>query len=503
MKRKYLLIIVLVVLFQAIAPLFIRAEASDINTGQPEICSWPSEMMSNYFNFQKEAISILLETKVNERLLKVTFTSTGLFSKEVLGLSALDLVANGIVWNIRSSVSNLLTSSALLILVSASVVQSNVEWLAILFKDRPAVRDYKEMLDIETQLFDVAYFRSKQINLTRPLSWDLAGDLNKLIKKYQNVWLLGTGKILDGGSSSMADVLYDLLMMNAAMKHFIMVGGKLWKWGLSAYHWCLWTLDKNKCDWENFVLKFSESAINQLSGDYRDVMWFFVCNSSANYFASSIDSAVSNGKDSVKNSIQDVKNSMNTLWGALVGKGRWNFKNNRSSMCEWISEYEMAQLRAYWWPNRTCWNWVNASLDLWDLSSALLEVQKFSREKKAKQALENGSIKSTSSNNRNRSIDKLSSFTSTEEKKQQWYNMFWSGSNYNPKFSSELNSGFENIFEEVIDQYWQSLNNASSSDISDLVIKGRWLLDQVNETMRKTDELKGVLQDIADRQCSG
>jgi hypothetical protein len=53
--------------------------------------------MSNYFNFQKEAINLLLGTKVNERLLKVTFTSKGLFSKEVLGLSALDLIANGVI----------------------------------------------------------------------------------------------------------------------------------------------------------------------------------------------------------------------------------------------------------------------------------------------------------------------------------------------------------------------------------------------------------------------
>ena len=81
--------------------------------------------------------------------------------------------------------------------------------------------------------------------------------------------------------------------------------------------------------------------------------------------------------------------------------------------------------------------------------------------------------------------------------------MFWSWSDYNPQFSPELNSGFENIFEEVIDQYWQSLDNASSSDIVDLIIKGGWLLNQVNETMRKTDELKDVLQDIADKQCSG
>lgn len=501
MRRKYLLIVVLVVLFQVLAPAIFRVEASSATTSQPEVCSWPSEMMSNYFNFQKEAISILLGTKVNERLLKVTFTSKGLFSKEVLGLSAIDLIANGIVWNIRSSVSNLLTSAVLFLLVSSSVVQSNVEWLAILFKDRPAVRDYKEMLDIESELFDVAYFRSKQINLTRPIEWNLAGDLDKLIKKYQDLWLLEQGKFVEGGNSSMADILSDLLTMNTAMKHFIMVGGKLWKSGLSSYYWCLWVVDKDFCNKNTFVLKFTQTGVDLLSDAYEDVMWFSVCNPSVNYFASSIDSAVSNGKDSVKNSIQDVKNSMNTLWGALVGKGRWNFKNNRSSMCEWISEYEMAQLRAYWWPNWTCWKWVNASLDLWDLSPVLLEVQKSFREKKANQDLEDKMIEGKSSDNS--SISKLLSFTSTSEKKQQWYNMFWSGSNYNPQFSSELNSGFENIFEEVMNQYWQSLDNASSSDISDLVIKGGWLLNQVNKTMEKTDELKDVLQDIADKQCSG
>jgi hypothetical protein len=31
------------------------------------------------------------------------------------------------------------------------------------------VRDYKKMLDIETELFDIAYFQSKEINLTLPV----------------------------------------------------------------------------------------------------------------------------------------------------------------------------------------------------------------------------------------------------------------------------------------------------------------------------------------------
>jgi hypothetical protein len=41
------------------------------------------------------------------------------------------------------------------------------------------------MLDIETNLFEVAYFRSKQINLTRSLSGSLKNDLSDLIVEYQ------------------------------------------------------------------------------------------------------------------------------------------------------------------------------------------------------------------------------------------------------------------------------------------------------------------------------
>ena len=52
-------------------------------------------------------------------------------------------------------------------------------------------------------------------------------------------------------------------------------------------------------------------------------------------------------------------------------------------------------------------------------------------------------------------------------------------------------------------QYWQSLENAISSDVSDLVSQGDWLLRQVNTTMNNTAKLKDVLQKIVDKQCSG
>jgi hypothetical protein len=43
------------------------------------------------------------------------------------------------------------------------------------------------MLDIETTLFDVAYFRSKQVDLTRQFDGNLKDSFNKLIEKYQGV----------------------------------------------------------------------------------------------------------------------------------------------------------------------------------------------------------------------------------------------------------------------------------------------------------------------------
>lgn len=500
MKRKSLFIVVIVVLFQAFVPSFLYAESIDNSTKQPEVCSWPSEMMSNYFNFQYEAINILLWSKANERTLSVSFSGRGLFSQKILSLSAIDLVASSFLSNVLSSASNLLTSAVLVLLVSASVVQSNLEWLAILFKDRPVVRDYKEMLDIETQLFDVAYFRSKQINLLRPIEWDMLRGFRELVDKYEDKWLFAerTRSPID---ITMADIILDLLSMNAAMKHFITAGS-----GLGAYYWCLWVYDKNNCSKDTAVLKFSESAINQLSSDYKEVRSFSACNPFLSSFVSSIDKAVSNGKDSVKTSFQDVKDSMNNLKWALVGGGRWNFKNNRKGLCDWISDYEMAQLRAYRWQNRRCWGRVDVSVDVWDISSALMEVKQYSKEKKS-QREQKGKQKSLNNTiSEGGSIVKdLSSMSSTSEKEDWYYERYWSDINpkFNPNFSLELESHFEDIFEETMNRYWQSLENAISSDISSLFPKGKWILDQIDTTMWNTDNLKNVLQKIADKQCSG
>ena len=95
----------------------------------------------------------------------------------------------------------------------------------------------------------------------------------------------------------------------------------------------------------------------------------------------------------------------------------------------------------------------------------------------------------------------LKSKVSREEKRKKWRDFYWSKVEYNPSFSSELNANFENIFDEVMDQYWQSLESAIYSDISDLLPKGKWVLDQVNTSIENTNELKKTLQEIVNYQC--
>ena len=128
----------------------------------------------------------------------------------------------------------------------------------------------------------------------------------------------------------MAGVLMDLLKMNTAMKDFIAMGDDLSREDLGEY------LDK--------------SAIDKLDEDYKEVRGFSVCNS---YFKSIKGRLSSITKsNSVKTSVEDIKEATERLRKALVEKS-WSVKN-RKGVCDDLSEYEIAQLKAYWGPDWTC-----------------------------------------------------------------------------------------------------------------------------------------------------
>lgn len=167
-------------------------------------------------------------------------------------------------------------------------------------------------------------------------------------------------------------------------------------------------------------------------------------------------------------------------------------------MCDWISDYEMAQLRAYRWPDRKCWERVNASFDV---NTAWLKVEEYSKEKFIQKD------EKIDSDNQEKwqtlwASEVIWSKSTTSERAYLWYKIYWSGREYNSDFSSELNSNFAGVFEEVMTMYWQAQRDAISSDIPDLMYKWRWILDQIDTTIWNAKDLEDALQKIVKKQCS-
>ena len=89
------------------------------------------------------------------------------------------------------------------------------------------------------------------------------------------------------------------------------------------------------------------------------------------------------------------------------------------------------------------------------VSSAYEKVKEYYNEKVAQRKQED-KIDDATSNVTKRGFNKYFSkgLTGSElEKKEKRYEMYLNGSEFNPAFSYELNSGFNNIFEETMDWY--------------------------------------------------
>ena len=499
MRKKYIrYLIVFVILFQISALWFLQVHAEVNNaTKQPAVCAWPSKTMLQYFQFQKDAINVVAWSSASNKTLTVSNGEGWLFTKGALTLpnSALDYLVDNMWWRTSSIISTTSTSIVLLLLASKSVIESDVEGFAILFKDRPIVRDYKQMLDIETEIFDTAFSFSKSIDLTRSLQWNTVKQLKSVIEKYQKLWLLS--KWADPTwNISMANILSDLTSMNAAMKYFIAVWGEMWASELRKYEWCLWQFYNWECP--SAVLKFDPEAIEKLKEEYSGVRAYWACNEYASNFKNTHSKAANNNAESIKSAMNDVKQSMNALKNALIWKGTWS--KILTDPCQ-MTDYERALLEAYWWGTWTCWEWIS-------VSSILSKVKSYSNNKKTLASQWEKSetlIKGSSSWKPPSSydmVDELNKQKTTEDKDLVWYRSYWWDYKYNSEFSNDMNNELAVVFDDISEQWENSQRAAMASDLSFELTQIKWLVNQVEEAMSKAELLRKDLQDIADYQCS-
>ena len=503
MKKRLCLLVILFIVLNIFCPFSVLANE------QPAVCGGPSKEMSQYFEFQNEMRSALFNSDANEKRLTVGDSNWWLFGENVLTLpTAMDLVSLSVAWRALSLISTATTSLIVALMAWGSTALSIFDSLWILVQDRPIVRDYREMLSIETKLFDAAFFRSQQLNLAREIEWTLLDDLNDIIKKYRKLGLLWEWQ--DIRNASISDILIELISMNSVMRNFISYKNV---WVLKNYNWCIWNLQYwDECVASLAVLRFNEDAIEKMKEDYskiRDFWGFWGCNQYKNNFSSTLSKWRKNGATSVEVALQDFKDAHvrlrnTTLW--WIWKGRRKLVTDPCNM----SEYEMAQLRAYRWSDWECWEWVSASSTFYAAKDSIAYFQKNKEVMRnqfkgvvtnIKNAFKTGKAKDT---DLPEEIDKQ---PTTAEKSKKWKDIFWTWVSYNPEFSSKMYTDFTEIYESLMDDFYMSQYNASASDLWVELGKIQWLVNQVDEVSNAIWEdngewLKKKLRDIVNYQCS-
>ena len=364
-------------------------------------------------------------------------------------------------------------------------------------------------MDIESELFDVAYFRSKQVDLTEPFSSDLWQRYTDVIKKYQEAGLLEEWTNNPNPSSSMKDILRDLVWMNTAMKAFLVRGWLLWKTMLINYRWCMW--DKKQDPNCVVVLKFSADAAEQLRKDYAWLWYYWACNDLAsNVNATNTKTSENTEKSSdtaeekFKKWVEKLKKLFAGVWSAQDHFGKWEEKWR----CN-ISDYQMAQLKAYYWNDWTCDNswtgwWVNikfAAPAKFTESKVVLEWEKQNETNLFKE-IGSAYYYAKTANKLQEQVDNFNNAQTTREKWQAFFKLYGSWYTYSADFDSRFQEDLTDIYYSINSSIVQSQWNAIASDMSYQLIEIKWLLDTVDVAMEKNKELEKPLWEISDYQCS-
>ena len=302
----------------------------------PAVCSATPARMALYLDFQEE-ISELIETNPFETVVgAISKGEGGIFTNELLQLSGIQNFDDSLagqslklayIANTRSALS-LLTSIYLFELSAITTVQDVTLGLWILLHDRPIVRDWMKLLDIERNLSKTLYYLGKTENIMRTISQ--TEKLRNLLKTYEEKGLFVQTANFPSQIKYL-DLLKMLISLNIAMKDFL------------AYN----SVDPLR-KFSTHQIKFNEKWINQLDDDYHCVRWdlWFKCNVKFKNLTKDLKGLVTSTKNQWEWSWELIKQSRHELKQALWNLPKGIKENIRGKSSDsYLTEREKELLR--------------------------------------------------------------------------------------------------------------------------------------------------------------
>ena len=348
MKKLVTKSLVILLILQVVSPVFfndvVLAESSidkvDCSEDNPPVCTATPDDMAIYLEFQKEMATILSKNGFKTSTEIMSEGGAGLFTTKTLELTGLQAFNESLAWQairifditVTRSATAIITATFLFELSAVSALADNTLWLTILFQERPIVRDWVKLLDVERSLNTSAY------DLWR--AWEIAktvvemDKINDIVKKYEGKGLFKNNSNF-WVSARYMDIVMELVELNAAVK------------------WCLVYSDEtplNDFKSNDHHLDVSEDWSRKIRNAYicARPKYGLKCNTSWAALKKNLsilgNSTKKQGKGSVDQIKQSYRNLVESLWN-------WNAVKKDADLKSSLTKRELEILRSRYWLN--------------------------------------------------------------------------------------------------------------------------------------------------------
>lgn len=268
----------------------------------PAVCSVPPKEFAYYVDFTKEMLQAINTVQWDWKKLWEYNYIWWLFTNKILAIPQenRNLFEKMVAWITESMNRKISTTLGLTNILSSLALTSykDVLWLAILRQARPIVRDWKTLLDLETNTNDIVY----ELSLSAMANQQIIdpSQFQTIIDKYsQEKPLFDQWSVSE--ETKYKDITNMLIRLNGAMKTFIPYGS------ISQF-------DEFRKWWEGGIyLKFNTGTIQEMKDAYSCGRGFSKCTSSWKDFVKNIKNLWSSFKkwwNSAKKTITDANKKL-------------------------------------------------------------------------------------------------------------------------------------------------------------------------------------------------
>ncbi|MCF7834965.1 hypothetical protein K9M48_02820 [Candidatus Gracilibacteria bacterium] len=299
----------------------------------PTICSSPGLQFQYYEQFVKEMLAGIQTVQGDGKDLGDYNYLGGLFTNKIFNIPTENKnIFEKLVSEIEESINKKIsTASATVFILSSLGIGSykDIIGMSILTKSRPFIRDWKTLLDLETQINEMFY----ELGLSA-MADDVIVDTSKfqlILDKYKDSnKLFYRAKIYDGAKYK--DLVSMLLKMNGSMKTFLSMG-------------TINQFDKySQGGIDGFDIAFDMESIQILDSSYECARGFFKCDSSRKDFVKNIKNIGTSFKKGGASAKENIVTANKNFADALRGVSN-NYKKDKSEGEKVLTDRQIDLLR--------------------------------------------------------------------------------------------------------------------------------------------------------------